>query len=52
VELARADGGGLKSVAVGRGFVTAGEFDACTSAEAVSQLGFKAPPPASGEGGR
>jgi aspartate ammonia-lyase len=52
VALARAEGGGLKAVAVGRGFVTAGEFDACTSAEAVSQLGFKAPPAASGEGGR
>ena len=52
VEVARAEGGGLRAVAVGRGFVTAGEFDACTSAEAVSQLGFKAPPAASGERGR
>ena len=52
VALARAEGGGLKAVAVRRGFVTAEQFDACTSAEAVAQLGFRTPPAASGEGGR
>jgi aspartate ammonia-lyase len=52
VAIARTEGGGLKAVAVGRGFVTAAEFDACTSAEAVSQLGFKTPPAASAEGRR
>jgi aspartate ammonia-lyase len=48
VELARAMGTGLKDTAVGRGFVTAEQFEACTSAEAVSRLGFGGPRPASG----
>ena len=34
------EGRGLKAVAVKRGFVTAEQFDACTSPEAVSRLGF------------
>ena len=43
VALSRAEGGGLKAAAVKHGFVTADQFDACTSAEAVSRLGFVAP---------
>jgi len=43
VALARAQGTGLKDTAVGGGFVTAEQFDACTSAEAVSRLGFTVP---------
>jgi len=52
VSLARADARGLKEAAVRHGFVTAGEFDACTSAEAVSRLGFSAPRTPAGRGGR
>ena len=37
---ARASGRGLKETAVGEGFVTADQFDACTSSEAVCRLGF------------
>ena len=40
VELARASGRGLKETALAGGFVTAEQFDACTSAEAVCRLGF------------
>ena len=40
VEAARAGGRGLKETAIADGFVTAAQFDACTSAEAVSRLGF------------
>jgi aspartate ammonia-lyase len=40
--LARARGRGLKETAVGEGFVTAEQFDACTSPEAVCRLGFGA----------
>jgi len=43
VALARAESGGLKAVAVKHGFVTAAQFDACTSPEAVSRLGFRGP---------
>ena len=39
-ELARSSGRGLKETAVGQGVVTAEEFDACTSPEAVCRLGF------------
>jgi len=42
----------LKDTAVRKGFVTAEQFDACTSAEAVSRLGFGAPRPAAGRGRR
>jgi aspartate ammonia-lyase len=47
VGLARAEGTGLRVTAVGKGYVTAEQFDACTSAEAVSRLGFGSPRPAS-----
>ena len=40
VERARASGRGLKDTAVGEGVVTAEQFDACTSPEAVCRLGF------------
>ena len=52
VALARARGAGLKETAVGGGFVTAEQFDACTSAEAVSRLGFRAPGTGPARGGR
>jgi aspartate ammonia-lyase len=39
-ELARERGRGLKDIAVSEGFVTAGQFDACTTPEAVCRLGF------------
>jgi aspartate ammonia-lyase len=52
VALARARGTGLKDTAVGGGFVTAAQFDACTSAEAVSRLGFTAPRVAGGREAR
>jgi aspartate ammonia-lyase len=48
VELARAQGTGLKDTAVGKGFVTVEQFEACTSAEAVCRLGFGGPRPAHG----
>jgi aspartate ammonia-lyase len=38
---ARRDGRSLKDVAVASGWLTAGEFDEATSAEAVCRLGFK-----------
>jgi len=47
VERARASGRGLKQTALADGFVTAEQFDACTSAEAVSRLGF-GPAPGAG----
>jgi aspartate ammonia-lyase len=40
VSAARASGRGLKETAIAGGFVTAAEFDACTSPEAVCRLGF------------
>jgi len=40
VARAAATGRALKDVAVGEGFVTAEQFDACTSPEAVCRLGF------------
>ena len=40
VRAARASGRGLRETAIAGGFVTAAEFDACTSPEAVSRLGF------------
>jgi aspartate ammonia-lyase len=43
VEKARAGGRGLKETAVSEGFVTAAEFEACTSPEAVCRLGFPSP---------
>ena len=46
-ELARASGRGLKETALAEGFVTAEQFDACTSAEAVCRLGF-GPAPVAG----
>ena len=49
---ARARDAGLKETAVGEGFVTAEQFDACTSAEAVSRLGFSAPAAGSEKGAR
>jgi aspartate ammonia-lyase len=49
VALARAGGKGLKAAAVEGGFVSAWQFDAATSAEAVSRLGFAGPPPGDGE---
>jgi aspartate ammonia-lyase len=39
-ERARAGGRGLRETALAEGFVTAEQFDACTSAEAVCRLGF------------
>jgi len=47
VKRARASGRGLKQTALADGFVTAEQFDACTSAEAVSRLGF-GPAPGAG----
>jgi aspartate ammonia-lyase len=47
VERARASGRGLKQTALADGFVTAEQFDTCTSAEAVSRLGF-GPAPGAG----
>ena len=41
-----------RETAVRRGFVTADQFDACTSADAVSRLGFSAPRAPADEGGR
>ena len=52
VSRARAEGRSLKDTAVSRGFVTADQFDACTSAEAVSRLGFVAPKAADERGVR
>ena len=52
VALARAEDGGLKAVAVKHGFVTAEQFDACTSPEAVSRLGFRGPSAEAREEGR
>jgi aspartate ammonia-lyase len=40
VMAARAGGRGLKETAIADGFVTAAEFDACTTPEAVCRLGF------------
>jgi aspartate ammonia-lyase len=40
VKAAQASGRGLKETAIAGGFVTAAEFDACTSPEAVCRLGF------------
>ena len=40
VKAARTSGRGLKETAIAGGFVTAAEFDACTSPEAVCRLGF------------
>ncbi len=40
VKAARAGGRGLKETAIADGFVTAAEFDACTTPEAVCRLGF------------
>jgi aspartate ammonia-lyase len=40
VKAARAGGRGLKETAIADGFVTAVEFDACTTPEAVCRLGF------------
>jgi len=40
VERAGASGRGLKDTAIAEGVVTAGEFEACTTAEAVCRLGF------------
>ena len=48
VALARDRGTGLKQTAVDGGFVTAGQFDASTSAEAVSRLGFGGARPGAG----
>jgi aspartate ammonia-lyase len=52
VSLARAEARGLKDTAVRHGFVTADQFDACTSAEAVSRLGFGPPRTPAGQGDR
>jgi aspartate ammonia-lyase len=49
--LARAEARGLKETAVRHGFVSADQFDACTSAEAVSRLGFGPPRTPAGQGG-
>jgi len=46
-ERARASGRGLKQTALADGFVTAEQFDTCTSAEAVCRLGF-GPAPGAG----
>jgi aspartate ammonia-lyase len=48
VALARAGGAGLRHTAIAHGFVTAEQFDASTSAEAVSRLGFGGARPAAG----
>ncbi len=45
VALARASGRGLRETAVAEGFVTAAEFDAATSPEAVCRLGSPEGPP-------
>jgi aspartate ammonia-lyase len=52
VALARAGSAGLRHTAIAHGFVTAEQFDACTSAEAVSRLGFSTPAPRAGGGAR
>jgi aspartate ammonia-lyase len=52
VALARAGGAGLRHTAIAHGFVTPEQFDACTSAEAVSRLGFGAPATGSAKGRR
>ena len=52
VSLARAEARGLKDTAVRHGFATADQFDACTSAEAVSRLGFGPPRAPAGQGDR